>query len=207
MGNSTAPEPSAPIELQVGERQFITTCETLVTGSTFFSSLLSGRWNPVMKDGRYFIDADPNAFEDILRYLRHNALPIFYDNKKGHDHVRYANLLKEAQYFGIERLEKYLENREYVGMVTVERWAEEEYTQLHSTWHPLSLHERSDSEVEYHPTWGVRKVYVCPRGIALHRGNRRACGKLCMARNDGIKYEDEPVLKVVAVKTWVSIRM
>lgn len=94
-----------PITLQVGERRFITTIDTLTQESVFFSSLLSGRWDNAQADGSYFIDADGHLFAYILRYLRRNILPIFYDNHKGHDHGLYLALLIEARFFQIARLE------------------------------------------------------------------------------------------------------
>ena len=73
------------ITVQVGERRFVATSETLTQKSGFFSSLLSGRWNNMEADGSYFIDGDVALFEHILRYLRRGVLPLFYDNAKGHD--------------------------------------------------------------------------------------------------------------------------
>jgi hypothetical protein len=32
----------------------------------------------------------------------------------------------------------------------------------------------ADEQAEYHPTWQMEKVYVCPRGIWVHRGNPTA---------------------------------
>ena len=66
--------------LQVGERRFNTTRSTLAAGSTYFKSLFSGNFADARsEDGSYFIDADPDAFPTILRYLRHNVLPTFFD--------------------------------------------------------------------------------------------------------------------------------
>src|SRR3954471_305451 len=87
------------ITLQVGERRFVTTRETLTAESRFFASLLSGRWGNALADGSYFIDADPSLFEHILRYLRRRVLPLFYDKAKGHDYALYLALLEEAKYF------------------------------------------------------------------------------------------------------------
>jgi len=72
MDNHTSPRllPQATdrqITLQVGERQFFTTREALIAESSFFASLLSGRWDNAQEDGSYFIDADPNIFEHVLR--------------------------------------------------------------------------------------------------------------------------------------------
>lgn len=73
------------ITLQVGERRFITTRDTLVGESGFFTSLLARRWDNAQEDGSYFIDADPDLFYHVLRYLHRGILLIFYDKAKGHD--------------------------------------------------------------------------------------------------------------------------
>lgn len=59
-----------------------------------------------------------------------------------------------------------------------------------------------DVEVEYHPHWKMEKVYVCPRNIAVHRGNPRACGRLCRtAQGEGeVEFVDEEVLEMVVVR-------
>jgi len=38
--------------------------------SAFFAALFSGRWDNADADGFFFIDADPDLFEHILRYVR-----------------------------------------------------------------------------------------------------------------------------------------
>src|SRR4051812_26960470 len=85
------------IDLQVGERRFTTTKDTLTTESGFFSSLLSGRWDNTLEDGSHFIDADPALFQHILRYLRRGVFPLFFDLEKGHDYSLYLSLLEEAR--------------------------------------------------------------------------------------------------------------
>lgn len=65
------------ITLQVGERRFITTAETMTQESAFFAALFSGRRDNAEADGSYFIDADPDLFEHILRYLRRGCFLSF----------------------------------------------------------------------------------------------------------------------------------
>jgi BTB/POZ domain-containing protein KCTD9 len=66
------------------------------------------------EEGSYFVDADPQLFDHILRYLRRGVLPIFYDNIRGHDHGLYRALLEEARYFQIDRLENWLSDKSYI---------------------------------------------------------------------------------------------
>ncbi|KAH8656708.1 hypothetical protein BGZ60DRAFT_384641 [Tricladium varicosporioides] len=92
------------IQLQVGEKRFLTTRETLADAK-FFDPLLSGRWESNKQhNGSYFINADASLFEHILRYLRRGLLPLFYHNQNGHNHALYITLLQEARYFLITKL-------------------------------------------------------------------------------------------------------
>ncbi|KAF4628219.1 hypothetical protein G7Y89_g9933 [Cudoniella acicularis] len=88
------PSNSRQITLQAGERRFVTVAETLTH-----------------ENGSYFIDADPELFEHILRYLRRGVLPIFYDRVKGHNYSLYLALLGKAKYFQILRLENWLKRK------------------------------------------------------------------------------------------------
>jgi BTB/POZ domain-containing protein KCTD9 len=192
------------ITLQVGERRFITTRETLVAESGFFAALLSGCWDDVQEDGSYFIDADPNLFEHILRYLRRAVFPLFYDLAKGHNHALYLALLGEARYFQIPRLQNWLENKDYFHAIKVQCTVEtQEDIKFLSTTLPTSV------DVEYYPGWGTKKVYVCPRGVFVHRGRPESCGKSCMkAQGDAdAVYDDEPCPKAVIVKKEVLLDM
>ncbi|OCL04808.1 hypothetical protein AOQ84DRAFT_345683 [Glonium stellatum] len=190
------------ITLQVGEQTFITTATTLTEESGFFSSLLSGRWDNTQPDGSYFIDADPDLFKHILRYLRRGVLPIFYDSGKGHDHALYLALLEEAKYFQIPRLEEWLGGKAYIRAVKVTRTViEKEGVD--------DLDEITDADVDItlFPSWTTRKVYVCPRDIVVHRGNPRACGRACkrVQGDADDEYVEEPLLRTVMVRRRIFL--
>jgi hypothetical protein len=190
------------VQLQVGERHFTTYRSTLIEESTYFESLLSGRWNTAREDGSYFVDADPDLFVHILRYLRRRVLPVFYNLQKGHDYALYSALLKDVRFFGISALETYLAERKYIDRVKVCRWVADTGDG--------SLHARDDSSlsVEYHTHWvNLGEVYVCPRRLAAHRGHSEKCGRRCdNARADGMyTYEEEHGVRVFAVYTRVTI--
>lgn len=168
------PAPNTPIQLQVGERCFVTFATTLTEKSTYFRSLFSERWSSIQRDGSYFIDADPSIFEHVLRYLRQRVFPVFYDRAKGHDFPLYTAILAQAKYFGIDPLQNWLEHKAYLDVVKIS--------------HSSSRREIVDTinddysgelEVEYHPAWVPKRIYVCPRGIPVHRGIPEACGKDC----------------------------
>jgi hypothetical protein len=191
------PTPDRRITLQVGDQHFVTTRKTLTHQSGFFTSLLSGRWADAQPDGSYFVDADPNLFGHILRYLRRGVLPVFYDNSKGHDHSLYLQMLEEAKYFQIPRLETWIEDKAYLKAIKIkhsvgERESTDDIIETTGT----------DTEIEYHPIWKTEKVYVCPRGINQHRGEPGACGKSCKKAqgDEEAEYEDEGVLGVLVVR-------
>ena len=180
--------PSQMITLQVGDQRFTTSPRSLVMESKYFSALLSEEIDPPQSDGSFFVDADPIIFVHILRYLCRGVLPLFYDKLKGHNYAMYATLLKEAKFFQIVRLEEWIRRKEYLNAVTI-KYSAFECSDLSK----LSETTGSRVEVEYHPMWTMRKVYVCLRGIGVHRGDPNACGKLCVrARGDDEdKYVDE----------------
>ena len=118
-----APTPSNTITLQVGECRFVTRPATLTRGSDFFARQLSGRWPDIQPDGSYFLDADGDVFQHVLRYLRHEIMPLFYDNVKGYDYGLYLAVLEQARYFGVEPLQKWLERKTYLQAVKIVRSA------------------------------------------------------------------------------------
>ena len=192
-----APTPSNTITLQVGERRFITRPATLTRGSDFFARQLSGRWPDIQPDGSYFLDADGDVFQHVLRYLRHETMPLFYDNVMGHDYGLYLAVLEQARYFGVEPLQNWLERKTYLQAVKIVRSA-----RMLEGVEDVSGTAGANVKVEHHVTWKTKKVYVCPRGIARHMGDRGACGRMCRnAQGDANDvYEDEKVVKVLEVR-------
>ncbi|KAG6000659.1 hypothetical protein E4U21_005262 [Claviceps maximensis] len=195
--------PETRVKLLVGERVFTTTRQTLINESIYFSSLLSGRWGKSLDDGTYFIDADPSLFEHILRYLRHAIFPIFYDQVRGHDIGLYMALLGEADYFGITRLQKWLQDKKYLEAVRSEHTI-----QVIREWVDDSVTPEPDTTVKLHPTWGFKKVYVCPRDIHVHHGDPYRCGRQCQNAKgpSGSEYKDVPILNVAVVKKKIVLR-
>ncbi|KAK0615154.1 hypothetical protein B0T17DRAFT_619960 [Bombardia bombarda] len=75
------------VVLNAGGRKYTTTVGTLVDRSEFFASLSSGRWAiPKNEDGSIFVDADPDIFEYVLRYLRRGVFPLAFNRETGHDY-------------------------------------------------------------------------------------------------------------------------
>lgn len=48
----------------------------------------------------------------------------------------------------------------------------------------------------------TEKVYMCPRGIWLHRGNPQKCGRQCNTAQEDkrVEYENVPMMDVVTVE-------
>jgi hypothetical protein len=204
------PPSNTKITLQVGERHFTTLASTLIDGSAYFASLLSGRWpDSQSSDGSYFVDADPDLFEHILRFLRRGVLPIIYDKSRGFDHAFYQALREEAGYFGIKPLREWAEERTYTRAVTIKYSVEEVSGEgIHVNGYNAVVN--GNTERSYHPSWGTRKVYRCPRGISGHNGNSFGCGKACARAkdDDGSDYVDQEILRTMIVtKTTVFHNM
>lgn len=203
--SSTSADPSYAAEsvviIQAGERRFTTARSTLVEGSPFFASLLSGRWDSTLTERCHFIDVDPDIFEHVLRYLRHRVFPIFYDRSKGHGYGQYLLVLQQARYFQIGELQKWLEDRTYLKSINVVY----SFSEVESL-PDIAQSMAADIEIEHHPGWFTKRVYLCPRGIPVHRGKPGACGMACRkAQGDAeAEYVDELALQMVVVKKKIT---
>jgi hypothetical protein len=104
------------VRLQVGETVFTTTQHTLCKESAYFQSLLSDQYQQ-LTSGEFFVDADPGLFAYILRYLRHGIYPVCFSQESGHDLATYLGIERLATEFGIEKLAKWLVDRQYESAV------------------------------------------------------------------------------------------
>mmetsp|Transcript_18009 Transcript_18009/g.25394 ORF Transcript_18009/g.25394 Transcript_18009/m.25394 type:complete len:303 (+) Transcript_18009:243-1151(+) len=85
------------IEIHVGDTKFVTARTTLISGSTYFQSLLSVRWNQnEEKKEPLFLDQEPGPFEILLRYMRTGLVQLPQDD------FRLCNLtLTLAEFLGM----------------------------------------------------------------------------------------------------------
>ena len=67
---------------------------------------------------------------------------------------------------------------------------------------PATSTVNGSTEVEYHITTTTKKCWVCPRGIEVHYGDPKRCGKLC--RNAEDREEDDQYEEVKKI-TLISI--
>ncbi|KAF2803586.1 uncharacterized protein BDZ99DRAFT_399662 [Mytilinidion resinicola] len=171
------------ITLTVGERTFRTTRSTLETESKYFRAFFAearvgGRSN-------YSIDNDGDTFEHVLRFMRcPSKFPIFWSKEKGHNFNLYQTLQEEAERFGVDALAEWLKAKKYleaVKLVTKIKEVEVPTTAIVNC--PEFIHEIKGSlvDVEYHPQWrrSNSKTYICPRGLDVHEGDPKKCGKQC----------------------------
>jgi hypothetical protein len=195
---------STVITLNVGGRRFQTTVHTLCAESGFFHDEFSGvaAWTPE-DDGSYFIDADPDFFEHLLRFMRRpNTFPLFYDNVKGFEYGLYVHLEAEAQYFKIDALHTWIKDKEYLEAVTVKVAAPTTQNIV------LVLSKTYNGNVNegWQVVPRVRKVYLCPRQILVHRGDPSKCGRACREAqgDDDVRYQEVPYTDMVTVKKTVE---
>lgn len=164
--------------LHVGEKVFSTTHHTLCKESTYFQSLLSDR-NRQLTNGSYFVDADPELFSYILRYLRHGIYPIFFSRSSGHDYATYLGIERLATELRIERLTKWLVDKQYESAikcaVSFERMKPSVFNWLSDTL-PTRLYLSTD-HVNFLPdsngrVWEVKKRFIVRPEVFLAEPQR-----------------------------------
>ncbi|KAK4182379.1 hypothetical protein QBC35DRAFT_510080 [Podospora australis] len=128
----TVPIPSAPphysesativppmdeqVTLNVSGQKFTTTIFTLTNRSQYFSRLFQTTHS---NNAGIFIDSDPSLFHHVLQYLRRGTFPLSYDQKRGHNYKLYADLLSEARFFQLPKLECWLADQLFLRCVTI----------------------------------------------------------------------------------------
>jgi len=94
------------LTLDISGRKFKVSRDILEAESGLFALQFSGRfaWEPEA-DGSYFLDADPELFGHLVRFMRRpQVYPLFYDRAKGFDYDLYNRLQVEAEYFQMDSL-------------------------------------------------------------------------------------------------------
>jgi len=198
---------SQAITLDVGGRKFRTTPDTLRAESGLFRRQLSDRFTwTAQDDGSYFLDADPELFEHLLRFMRRpEVFPLFYSRADGIDYDLYNRLEIEACYFQIKSLHDWIKDQMYHQALVV-------HTQ---TAHVCDLGEVRPETLsinqteERHYLSRIRKVYICPRHIPVHRGDPQRCGLACRKAQLGksVEFEDEHYIVEVRVKKEIEHRV
>ena len=185
------------VHLLISDRDFITSRDTLIQESEYFRALLSDKYESKDSCGKYFVDGDPDLFQDILRYLRRGIYPLYWTRSEGHNYARYLALSEEAKYFQIDRLAQWLDDEKYLLAVTVKMSATV-FKGLEAIKDGLKdTVDKMDTNTEYVSYTHIDKIYICPRGIGLHRGDPSRCGRQCAnAQGESYTFEDEVTLVV-----------
>jgi hypothetical protein len=127
---SSAPPPTKPshaeypevMQLNIGGRRFEAMQSTL-KNSGFFRHVLAdkSKWRAEL-DGSYFLDADPDVFEHLLRFMRRPfVFPLFWSRAEGFDYALYHRLQTEAKLFEIDALHSWIESKKYIQAISVHR--------------------------------------------------------------------------------------
>jgi hypothetical protein len=102
------------LTLDIGGRKFKVSRDTLKAESGLFERQLSDRfppWQPEA-DGSYFLDADPDLFVHLLRFMRRpEVFPVFYSKMNGFDYDLYNHLQAEALYFQVLTLYEWIKDK------------------------------------------------------------------------------------------------
>lgn len=158
------------IELQIGEQTFHTTRKTLSESPIL--KILTARPPP------YFLDADPSAFEHILRYLRTGTYPLFHDPQRGHDIHAYHTLLLAARFYQLSRLTTWLERKGYLAAVSTRTRAgwttvfgDEQMARLEE----LLLRQKSETLRIVRVKERIERHHQCPQAMWRHTGRRKNC--------------------------------
>lgn len=109
------------ITLNVRGTKFTTLRARLQSQSEYFNILLSPRWEDRNEqiDGYLFVDANPRIFECILDFLGTHVPPIFWTRTNGFDYPRYAELRRQAEIFGMNRLADWIAEKKYLSSVMI----------------------------------------------------------------------------------------
>lgn len=172
---SPAPILDSRVVLRVGERQFFTTRATLAE-SHLLTTLLS---TDATHGGEYFLDADPDMFAEILRFLRTRRFPLYHDPATGYDAARYLELQVAAQFYQIPTLEMWLAERRYLGAMQVR--SEYKGFTLYGTDQIVRMHELCWSRTEQGRVLTITerktKAWACPVKLWRHDGDQNSCFK------------------------------
>ena len=105
----TSERPRGRVVLDVGGTRFVSSKSSLERASTYFRSLLM-RWDEQV-DEPLFIDADADAFQVLLSYMRVGTLTL-----PKHDEGLCVRALLHAEYLGMDALLTDVKSRAYANM-------------------------------------------------------------------------------------------
>jgi hypothetical protein len=196
---------SGIITLNVGGRIFKTLRMT-IKESEFLRDVKIKDWDNgrhILKDGSFFLDADPDIFAHLLRYMRRpEVFPLFWDPKSGFDYDLYHRLGREAVYFGIDELAKWILDKEYLNAVKTHRLTRWEGCPKNLP--PTIINSNASEEIRW--VTQLKKVYICPMNKSPHRDHSERCGRQCNNfRGEGkLQYDEESLMDLVSVTNTIE---
>ncbi|KAK8156587.1 hypothetical protein IWX90DRAFT_475021 [Phyllosticta citrichinensis] len=192
---SAAASSATPITLNVGGTPFVVLRDTL-SSSLFFQGLLSGRWeHNRLADGSYFVDWEPEVFRHVLKYLRTGHLPSCWKGlQHGFDYEFAEELREAAEFFGVEELREWLQEKRFLEKVRVEISIERCRGAVRSTY-------GNGNVPDCHVQWVSKNVGPCPKGQNWHNEHiakcRQQCGNASAAPMD---HQMDPLVLVIKKK-------
>ncbi|KAI4181593.1 MAG: hypothetical protein L6R41_006538, partial [Letrouitia leprolyta] len=143
---------SHQITLQVGEQRFQTS-KTTLDGSPVFKNFLAERWNDdPYANNIFYLDADPEAFKHIIRFLRHGIYPLCYSEASGHNYALYATIYNQAESFRITKLSTWLHDKKYLQAIKIST-----STRVVEGTDSISASTPSNVKTKYYPQWRIVK--------------------------------------------------
>ena len=144
---------------------------------------------------------------------RPEVFPLFYSKMNGFDYDLYNRLQAEALYFQTDTLYEWIKdkaccmrqsnsNSTNSYLEIPQRYQSQNFRVVHSLDYVqqeiLPVHKTE----ELHVVPRTRKVYLCPRQIASHKGRPELCGAACHKRqaDNAVEYEDVGFLQVVSLQ-------
>jgi hypothetical protein len=124
---------------------------------------------------------------------------ISYDTCVAHQYHRLEDAAIDLQ---IEKLEEWIKTKTYLKAISVEssvRTMKLTDSSQFQSLDPMRL--SGDVDIERKVFTRTKKVYLCPRGIPVHRGRQYACGLACQNARNGapLEYDHETYLEVVSI--------
>lgn len=201
-----APASAQPrqITIQIGDIPFTLRTSTIKEYCRVLSNqFCSGRWNAgavERNDGVYIMEGNGDMFTYLYDYMVYGSFPLFYDYTKGFGYAKYARLLVESEYWQVDGVTDWIKGKKYEGAVGIKVASIDSDGTVNETLPAGAFYE-------FHPRIQVEKIYICPRDIFVHQGDKRRCGIACMkARgDDDDKYEEYERLKTLRIETRVMI--
>lgn len=147
---------SSIVTINVSGRKHQIKKATLFT-SPYFKNLLE-RWDTGID---LAIDADPDVFEHVLRFMRRPSIyPLLWTKEKGFDYVLYSRLEAEADFFLLHDLRDWIRQERYKDavktVVEVKKISEPSYGKTTTEWTEV------DGVEWYFDSFKNVKTYHCP---------------------------------------------